>query len=78
MIHQARGTGEVYSSDDYPAPWARARCSPGNFYDYRRACWPSSKRIVNYPAPQTCQRLPFIYQVANNFVMVPRLAHTVS
>jgi len=74
MIHQARGTGEVYYSDAYPAPWARARCSPGGHYDYRTACWPSARRIVGRPLCAGCnQGLPFVYQVANNFVPVPAL-----
>lgn len=70
MIHQARGTGEVFYSNNYPAPWARARCSPGGYYDYRTACWPSARRIVAHTTLGYAQHLPFIYQVANNFVPV--------
>ena len=69
MIHQARGTGEVFYSNNYLAPWARARCSPGGYYDYRTACWPSARRIIGTGHPQS---LPFVYQVANNYVPVPR------
>jgi hypothetical protein len=72
MIHQARGTGEVVLSDDYQALWARARCSPGGYYDYRSACWPSARRIQGRPCAGYDRNLPFIYRVANNRVPVPK------
>ena len=72
MIHQARGTGEVLYSNDYQALWARARCSPEGYYDYRTACWPSARRIQRHPCAGCSLNLPFIYRVANNWVPVPK------
>lgn len=44
MIHQARGTGEVYYSNDYPAPWARSYRHLAPFYRYEAPCARSCAR----------------------------------